>query len=282
MTIATLVSGPYGLRPINLIGGQVFSGSTRNLPIQYAYATQISYGDFVTLNRGFVERASITNAASGNLTIGVFLGCTYTVPATRQRVFSQFWPASTLAGDAMAVVCDDPDTVFKAVVVSAQGGTGLGSGNLAIVGKNVVASNLAGLATTGNSRNGIVAPTTTPVTTSLPIRVIDVVRDTAQSTSAPGSSSGTAITLTTGVSIALPSGTDVAYLASDGQVIQTGSYVNGAVAAGATSVTLDSAIAVPGGITAIPAASTIIFTTYPEVLVKIQFGNHGYYTATGT
>lgn len=282
MTIATLVSGPYGLRPINLIGGQVFSGSTRNLPIQYAYATQISYGDFVTLNRGFVERASITNAASGNLTIGVFLGCTYTVPATRQRVFSQFWPASTLAGDAMAVVCDDPDTVFKAVVVSAQGGTGLGSGNLAIVGKNVVASNLAGLATTGNSRNGIVAPTTTPVTTSLPIRVIDVVRDTAQSTSAPGSSSGTAITLTTGVSIALPSGTDVAYLAADGQVIQTGSYVNGAVAAGATSVTLDSAIAVPGGITAIPAASTIIFTTYPEVLVKIQFGNHGYYTATGT
>lgn len=282
MTIATLVSGPYGLRPINLIGGQVFSGSTRNLPIQYAYATQISYGDFVTLNRGFIERASITNAASGNLTIGVFLGCTYTVPATRQRVFSQFWPASTLAGDAMAVVCDDPDTVFKAVVVSAQGGTGLGSGNLAIVGKNVVASNLAGLATTGNSRNGIVAPTTTPVTTSLPIRVIDVVRDTAQSTSAPGSSSGTAITLTTGVSIALPSGTDVAYLASDGQVIQTGSYVNGAVAAGATSVTLDSAIAVPGGITAIPAASTIIFTTYPEVLVKIQFGNHGYYTATGT
>lgn len=282
MTIATLVSGPYGLRPINLIGGQVFSGSTRNLPIQYAYATQISYGDFVTLNRGFVERASITNAASGNLTVGVFLGCTYTVPATRQRVFSQFWPASTLAGDAMAVVCDDPDTVFKAVVVSAQGGTGLGSGNLAIVGKNVVASNLAGLATTGNSRNGIVAPTTTPVTTSLPIRVIDVVRDTAQSTSAPGSSSGTAITLTTGVSIALPSGTDVAYLAADGQVIQTGSYVNGAVAAGATSVTLDSAIAVPGGITAIPAASTIIFTTYPEVLVKIQFGNHGYYTATGT
>lgn len=282
MTIATLVSGPYGLRPISLLGGQVFAGSTRNLPVQYGYATQISYGDFVTLNRGFVERASITNAASGNLTIGVFLGCSYTVPATRQRVFSQFWPAGTLAGDAVAVICDDPDTVFKAVVVSAQGATTLGSANLAIVGKNVVASNLAGLATTGNSRNGIVAPTTTPVTTSLPVRVVDVVRDTAQSVSAPGSSSGTAITLTSGIPAAIPTGTDVAYVAADGQIIQTGSYVNGAVTAGATSVTLDSAIAVPGGITAIPAASTIIFTTYPEVLVKIQFGNHGYYTATGT
>lgn len=282
MTIATLVSGPYGLRPVNLIGGQVFAGSTRNFPIQYGYATQISYGDFVTLVRGFTERAAITNAASGNLTIGVFLGCTYTVPATRQRVFSQFWPAGTLAGDAQAVVCDDPDTIFRVAMVATQGGTALGSANLAIVGKNVIASNLVGLATTGNSRNGIVAPTTTPVTTSLPIRVVDVVRDTAQSISAVGSSATTTITLTAGIPAAIPSGTDVAYLAADGQIIHTGSFVNGAVTAGATSVTLDSAIAVPGGVTAIPAASTIIFTTYPEVLVKIQFGNHNYYTATGT
>ena len=35
------VSAPYGLKPINLIGGQVFAGSTRELPIQYGYATNI-------------------------------------------------------------------------------------------------------------------------------------------------------------------------------------------------------------------------------------------------
>ena len=29
------VSAPYGLKPVNLIGGQVFAGSTRNIPIQY-------------------------------------------------------------------------------------------------------------------------------------------------------------------------------------------------------------------------------------------------------
>ena len=37
------VAAPYGLKPINLIGGQVFSGSTRSLPIQYGYATDIGY-----------------------------------------------------------------------------------------------------------------------------------------------------------------------------------------------------------------------------------------------
>jgi len=44
-----IIDAPYGLKPINLIGGQVFAGSTRELPIQYGYATDIFYGDFVRL-----------------------------------------------------------------------------------------------------------------------------------------------------------------------------------------------------------------------------------------
>lgn len=281
------VSAPYGFRPVNLIGGQVFSGSTRNLPIQYSYNTNIFYGDFVVISNGFVTRAAVTNASSGNLVTGVFLGCTYTNPTTKQKLFAQNWVAGTLAGDAMAVVCDDPDTVFKAVMVTTQGGTTVGSGSLAIVGKNLVASDLAStgtLANTGNSSNGILAPTSTPVTTSLPIRIIDVVRDTATSVSATGSSSSTTITLTgSGLPSAIVSGTDVGYVASNGQIIQTGSYVNNAsgYAAGSTSITINAAISVPGSVTAIPSASTIVFTQYPEVLCKIQFGNHSYYTATG-
>jgi len=281
------VDRPYGFRPVNLIGGQVFSGSTRNIPIQYNYATNIFYGDFVVISNGFVTRAAVTNASSGNLVTGVFLGCTYTDPSTKQKRFAQNWTASTAAGDAFAIVCDDPDTVFKAVMVTTQGGTTVGSGSLAIVGKNLVASDLASSGTyanTGNSSNGILAATTTPVTTSLPIRIIDVVRDTATSVTATGSSSSTTITLTgSGLPSAIVSGTDVSYLASNGQLIQTGSYVNNAsgYAAGSTSITINAAISVPGAITAIPSASTIVFTQYPEVLCKIQFGNHSYYTATG-
>ena len=36
-----IVSAPYGLKPINLIGGQVFAGSTRYLPIASNYGTNI-------------------------------------------------------------------------------------------------------------------------------------------------------------------------------------------------------------------------------------------------
>ena len=35
------VNAPYGLLPQNLIGGQVFAGSTRMYNIQYGYATDI-------------------------------------------------------------------------------------------------------------------------------------------------------------------------------------------------------------------------------------------------
>lgn len=275
------VDAPYGLKPINLIGGQVFSGSTRMYPIQYGYATNIFNGDFVVLSRGFVTRAAIGATTSSNAVTGVFLGCSFTNPVTKQKTFSQYWPTGTLAGDAVAYVCDDPDTVFKAVVCSAT--TVLASGAKALVGTNLsmidnaaVASSLA----TGNSANAVLAPTATPVTSILPVRCVGLVEETAYQVTGTGSSSSTTITLTTGLSAAIPVGASVAYLASNGQIIETSSFVTTAASAGATSVTINSAVAVPGGVTAIPSASSILFTVYPEVLVKINLLTHGYYSST--
>jgi hypothetical protein len=271
------VDAPYGLKPINLIGGQVFAGSTRSLPIQYGYATDIFYGDFVVLSRGFITRASVSTGTGVNQVTGVFLGCSYTDPVTKQERFSQYWPASTLA-DAVAIVCDDPDTVFKAVVCSAT--TVLASGALALVGTNLSMINNTGSANTGNSANAVLAPTATPVSTILPVRCVGVVEDTAFSVTASGSSSSTTITLTgSGLPTAIPVGTNVAYAAANGQLIQTSSFVATAASAGATSVTLNAAIAVPGSVTAIPSASTIVFTQYPEILVKLNLLVHGYYSS---
>jgi hypothetical protein len=272
------VDAPYGLKPINLIGGQVFAGSTRSLPIQYGYATDIFYGDFVVLSRGFATRASVSTGTGVNQVTGVFLGCSYTDPVTKQERFSQYWPASTLAGDAVAIVCDDPDTVFKAVVCSAT--TAVASGALALVGTNLSLINNTGNVNTGNSANAVLAPTATPVSTILPVRCVGVVEDTAFSVTASGSSSGTTITLTgSGLPAAIPVGTNVAYLASNGQLIQTSSFVATAASASATSVTLNAAIAVPGSVVAIPSASTIVFTQYPEILVKMNLLVHGYYSS---
>ncbi|NBS61743.1 MAG: hypothetical protein EBT26_06880, partial [Microbacteriaceae bacterium] len=215
------IDAPYGLKPINLIGGQVFAGSTRQLPIQYNYGTNIFYGDFVVLSRGFITRAAVTTGTGSNQVTGVFLGCTYTNPLTKQKQFSQYWPASTLAGDATAYVVDDPDTVFKAVVCSAT--TAVASGAIAIIGTNLSMVNNASVASslnTGNSANAVLAPTATPATSILPVRCVGVVTDTAVAQSATGSSSAASIALTgSGLGSAIPIGTNVSYLASNGQII---------------------------------------------------------------
>lgn len=272
-----VVSAPYGLLAQNLIGGQVFAGSTRMYPIQYGYSTDIFYGDFVVLSRGFATRASVTTGTGLNQTTGIFLGCTFTNPLTKQKQFSQYWPASTAAGDCQAYVLDDPDAVFKAVVCSS--GTTVASGALAMIGTNVSAINNTGSTTTGNSANAVLAPVDTPVTTTLPLRVIDVVHDTAVDLGTAIFSSGTTTLTVSALPFALPVGTDVSVLTTNGQLAQTGSFVDTAAAAGATSVVLNQAatFTLNSGV----YTSTVVFTQYPEVLVKLNQGLHGYYSATG-
>jgi hypothetical protein len=257
----------------------VFAGSTRALPIQYGYATNIFYGDFVKVLRGNVTRASVSTGTDSAQFDGIFLGCSYTDPVTKTKRFSQYWPASTLAGDCIAYVADDPDTVFKAAVCSS--GTTMASGAVAMIGANLSMVNNTGDVNTGNSKNAVLAPTNTPVSTVLPVRCIGVVEDTAYSYTATGSSSGANITLTgSGAPALIPVGTSVAYYASNGQLIETGSFVDTEAAAGATTVVMNAAVAVPGGVTAIPASSTIVFTVYPEVLVKANLLVHAYYSST--
>jgi hypothetical protein len=52
-----VIDAPYGLKPINLIGGQVFAGSTRMMEIASGYATNIFYGDLVKrVSGGTIEK----------------------------------------------------------------------------------------------------------------------------------------------------------------------------------------------------------------------------------
>jgi hypothetical protein len=167
------VDAPYGLKPINLIGGQVFAGATRQIPIASGYATSIFNGDVVKLvSDGTLEKETGTTTATP---VGVFLGCSYTDPTLKYKLFSQYYPASTVASDIVAYVADDPDQLFKVAVVS--GTTVIAGYGRTIVGNNVPLVQNAGSATTGNSAvavNGGSAATTV----SLPLRIIDVVPET--------------------------------------------------------------------------------------------------------
>ena len=286
-----IVPSTYGFRPVNLIGGQVFSGSTRQIPIQYGFGTNIFYGDIVGISRGFITRSTVTTGAgattgaAGGGSVGVFLGCNYTDPVTKQKRYSQYWPASTLAGDAYAVVTDDPDTLFQVAVASTQGAQAIGSAATAMIGLNIAGSDLAGNLNTGDSYNGVLASNVGNNAT-LPFRIVDLKRDTAQSFTATYTSGTGTLTVS-----ALPSnllvGTEVGYIASNGQYVGTGAYVSTFAAAGSTSVVLNSAqvtVNSPTGTAStamtIPASSTLVFTQYPEVYVKFNFGLHEYYNNT--
>jgi hypothetical protein len=270
-----VVSAPYGYKPVNLLGGQVFSGSTRNVQIQYNYATPIYFGDAIKEVNGFVTRASIASATTANQTTGIFLGCYYTSPSTKQRLWSQYYPGNIAAGDITAIISDDPDIVIRAVMCTSA--ANIGSVAQVMVGSNVggITTN-AGSANTGDSANAILVPTALS-TATLPFRVVDIVRDTAVSlgTATYSSISTATVTTSTALTQALVVGTDVGSLDSAGQVIQSGSFVATAAAAGATTVVLNAAPT-----TAFAAGSTLVFTQYPEVLVKFNFGYHGYYSAT--
>ena len=268
-----VVSAPYGLKPVSLIGGQVFAGSTREYPIQYSYATNIFYGDAVTLARGSIVRATVNTTGA---VIGVFLGCSYTNPTTKQKLNAQYWPGGTLAGDAVAIVSDDPDAVFKAVVCS--GTTVVGATSKSMIGQNMaMIDTAAGNIASGNSTNAVLAVVAAgaPATTAgLPLRILDVVRETAVTNSVPSTSTTTTNITIPASPVAILAGSDVAFLAANGQLVETGSFVTTAVAVGGTTIALNLASQVT-----IPAAAVIVITQYTEVLAKLNFGVSSYYTA---
>lgn len=170
------VSAPYGLKPVNLIGGQVFAGSTRLMEIASGYATNIFFGDLVKrISDGTIQKDAGTTTATP---CGVFMGVSFTNSSTGQIQQQQFYPASQAIASGtkiFAVVADDPDTLFQVAVVS--GTTVISGVGITAIGNNGTLVQNAGSTTSGNSAVALLDSTAT--TNTLPIRIIDVVRDTA-------------------------------------------------------------------------------------------------------
>jgi hypothetical protein len=265
------ISAPYGYKPVNLIGGQVYAGSTRNAPIQYSYGTAIFYGDFVVFNAGYIERISYP-MNSTNVTVGVFLGCYYTNPTTKQRQFAQYYPGNVLAGDITAIIADDPDLVIQCAVATSASSGVIGSASSLLVGSNMVGTTTLGSTSTGNGTGGVVAASAAGATTA-GFRVLSLVPDTQISTSATYvSGTGTTTLGVSGLTVGqiIPIGTDVFNLVN-GQLQFTGSTTTAATTVTTTGTTSLSVVA-----SAATVAGTVALVQTPEVLVKINFGTHRY------
>ena len=165
-------AAPYGLRPINLVGGQVYAGSTRQIKIASGYAANIFFGDIVAIaTDGTLVKVTATGADGTTNkfpagVVGVFMGCTYTDPTLKYKLNAQYWPTGTVAADAMAYVCDDPDALFQIQADDTLAQTALGA-NFAVVQN-------AGSTTTGDSKVALDA-SSLGTDTFLPLRLVDFV-----------------------------------------------------------------------------------------------------------
>lgn len=169
------VSAPYGLAPVNRIDGLPYAGAIRQIPIAAGYATAIFNGDTVKLDgTGYLVADTGTNNATP---CGVLVGCEF-VNSSNQRVQGQYYPAaaSTASNLAKGYVVDDPMAAFKVAVVST--GTTIGTVGREVVGSNMALVQNAGSTTTGDSYVAVLS-TSTSTTNTLPVRVIDVVPETA-------------------------------------------------------------------------------------------------------
>jgi hypothetical protein len=171
------VSAPYGLEPINSIDGKPYAGAIRQIPVATGFATAIFNGDTVLINSdGYLVKSTTTNSGA---IVGVVVGGQYT-NSSGQLVQGQYIPAlaATAANPAVAYVVDDQQALFKVAVVTS--GTTMGTASRADVGSNVALVLNAGSTVTGNSAFGVTL-TGAGTTATIPLRVIDVVPETATS-----------------------------------------------------------------------------------------------------
>lgn len=274
------VNGPYGLIPVNLLGGQVFAGSTRMIPIASGYAANLYFGDPVKftstgtlITSGLAYNSAATETGG---TLGVFLGCEYT-PAGgplygKERY--QYWGSGTVASDAVAYVCDDPDAVMKAAVIAYNASTGPVIG---CVPSTALGTNLTSMATatandgtggnySGNSNVGLMlASGNVRRTTTAPFRIVGLVPETQIVTQQTGTTTNSSTAVT---------------LSAANSNIKTGMLVTGTGIAAGTTVAAISGTSLTLSANATASGTvTLTFNGYQEVLVNWTFGYHAYENA---
>jgi hypothetical protein len=178
--MATTAS-PYGLKPINMIGGQSFTGGTiREYRLTTNNTDPIFNGDLVKLTAGVPSTVTATPVAGTTLGIvGVCVGVRYQLAGQQlgYPLFAQYLPAGAVNAGYTNIfirVVDDPDQLYQVQASDAV--------TTSSIGKNAALGNFTGGtgSTTGNTTSGnsvinlnqstIAAPAAT-----LAVRIVDLV-----------------------------------------------------------------------------------------------------------
>lgn len=181
---------PFGLKPVNLIGGQSFNGGTiREYKLVSNVASAYFTGAVMYMNTNGVvtpisatpvapEYAATSTPGTAGI-LGVCVGVRYVSPDTKQNLYAQTLPANAITNgftDVYIRINDDPDQLY-----SIQAETAVGSktnGALGAIGQNAALKTFTGNATTGLSNTVLDTGTNwgnCASTTTLAMRIVDII-----------------------------------------------------------------------------------------------------------
>lgn len=115
------VAAPYGLRPVNLLGGQPYNGGAiRQVPMTVNVATAFGYGDVVLIGAASAGQPTPATATpvSGTTAgvMGVCVGVSFVDPVLKQQQFSMTLPSGAITAgytNVLIFVNDDPNQLYQ-------------------------------------------------------------------------------------------------------------------------------------------------------------------------
>ena len=155
----------FGMVPLRKVGSNYNSTAQTQYDIANATASNIFHGDLVTIADGYITPIATTT----DYAVGVFVGCEYTDPVSKQPTFSHYFPANTSSaiGNPVGFVVDDP---YASFMIQADASVTAGDIN----SQNFEVTLGSGSTVTGNSGFGIKASSRATTTTAVrPIALID-------------------------------------------------------------------------------------------------------------
>lgn len=155
----------FGMVPLRKVGSNYNSTAQTQYDIANATASNIFHGDLVKIANGYITPIATTT----DYAVGVFVGCEYTDPVSKQPTFSHYFPANTSSaiGNPVGFVVDDP---YASFMIQADASVTAGDIN----SQNFEVTLGSGSTVTGNSGFGIKASSRATATKAVrPIALID-------------------------------------------------------------------------------------------------------------
>ena len=174
----------YGLRPIGLVGSAANSTGVTQYEIASDNTNAIfQYGIVVPTAAGVVNWAGATNGGTTSA-LGVLMGIEYQDSVQKKPVWLNYWPGSgSVSVDTnypvKAFVADNPNQLFK--VASDATLTDRATAQSAVFANASLGTSARTGSTENGSSNSALGVSTINTTASLPLRIVGILDDEANS-----------------------------------------------------------------------------------------------------